>query len=271
MKSLGKIIKNKTGAKNLEALTKLIKKAPYSQPIQKLGKELSMDDSADILLRYDWTVNTPKVEAEDKNAESIHSMGSLKYKKAKKKKADKKKLSIKSKSEKDNNNPKTDKKKKKVAKSAKSKKKAKSPIKSENPKVLTSFNIEKVIADRKAITPKSKVKAKSKKKTEKLDDYTVWLNSLKKDNVSDISKPKKSKSKKEKTKKKKKKHSVLKQKIDTSVKVNDKIASKSLAKLYAKEGHYKKAIKVYKALSLKNPKKSSSFAEQIQKLKDKLS
>jgi len=264
MKSLGKIIKKKTGAKNLEALTLLMKKAPYSQPIQKLGKELSIDDTADILLRYDWTADIND-QVDDSDNEGIRSMGVVKYKKEKKKKADKSSKKVEPKARKS-----------KVEKKAKNKKikGSKSSDSQSKPKKKSIQKIGKTqpspISKKKAISSKTKTKTNKKQKSEKLDDYTIWLNSLNKSEVNKSSNQKKVKSEKKKKTKKSKKKSELKKKIDTSVKVNDTIASKSLAKLYEKEGHYKKAIKVYKVLSLKNPKKSGFFAVQIQKLKDKL-
>ncbi len=122
----------------------------------------------------------------------------------------------------------------------------------------------------------SKTKSKATKKKTKdmgLDPFTVWINSLDEDKKSKKSKSSATKSKAEKkTKKagKKSAKSKLKSKISKSVKTNKKIATEALAQLYTEQGHYKKAIKVYETLSLKNPKKSSFFAVQIKDLKKKL-
>jgi len=47
------------------------------------------------------------------------------------------------------------------------------------------------------------------------------------------------------------------------------IVTETLAKIYADQGHYNKAIEAYKKLSLKYPEKSSYFAERISELEKK--
>jgi len=55
-------------------------------------------------------------------------------------------------------------------------------------------------------------------------------------------------------------------KIDTNIK--DDLITETLAKIYISQEKYNKAIKAYKILSLKYPKKSSFFADQIEKIKN---
>ncbi len=91
---------------------------------------------------------------------------------------------------------------------------------------------------------KSKEKKKGKSKTEKI------------------------KSKKQKKEKKKKKaKSLVKKVAKESVQESDDIFSETLAELLAEQGSRKKAIRMYKRLSLIFPKKSSFFAEKIKRLK----
>ena len=59
--------------------------------------------------------------------------------------------------------------------------------------------------------------------------------------------------------------------IDTKIK--DELITETLAKIYVTQKKFNKAIKAYEILSLKYPKKSSFFADQInyikkQKIKD---
>lgn len=56
---------------------------------------------------------------------------------------------------------------------------------------------------------------------------------------------------------------------DRSLDNPDDLVSETLAKIYAKQGKYKDAIKVYKRLSLLEPEKKATFAGLIEELKKK--
>jgi len=52
-----------------------------------------------------------------------------------------------------------------------------------------------------------------------------------------------------------------------SVEEDDEIATETLAKIYLKQGHYKKAIRIYEKLCLLYPHRITYFADLIQKIK----
>ena len=62
----------------------------------------------------------------------------------------------------------------------------------------------------------------------------------------------------------------VKSSFKTDQKIKDELITETLAKIYMKQEKYNKAIKAYEILSLKYPKKSSFFANQIKKIKNKL-
>ncbi|MGB1204553.1 MAG: hypothetical protein ACPG5B_02835 [Chitinophagales bacterium] len=62
----------------------------------------------------------------------------------------------------------------------------------------------------------------------------------------------------------------IEEQVNSSLKESSPIISETMAKVYAKQGHYQKAIKIYKQLSLKYPEKKLTFADKILELKKKL-
>ncbi len=110
-----------------------------------------------------------------------------------------------------------------------------------------------------------------KETPEEATSYVDWLTRLK--STSEVIQEKakmiaaKNQGTKKKKKKKKKKSKKLQEKIDQSLVRNTAIYTETLAILMEKQGHYKKAIKIYKQLMHNNPEKSDYFADRIQKLK----
>ena len=54
----------------------------------------------------------------------------------------------------------------------------------------------------------------------------------------------------------------------SSIIENEELVTETLARVYLEQEHFEKAIEAYKKLSLKYPKKSSFFADQINLIKD---
>ncbi|MDO7703651.1 MAG: hypothetical protein MUQ01_05640, partial [Flavobacteriaceae bacterium] len=57
--------------------------------------------------------------------------------------------------------------------------------------------------------------------------------------------------------------------LSKEIKFNkEELMTETLAKVYVKQGKFKKALLAYKILSLKYPEKNSFFADQIKAIKD---
>ncbi len=112
---------------------------------------------------------------------------------------------------------------------------------------------EKEITDEEKIEKEKKIK-KEKKKRKKAEKKA---------------KKAKKKAKKERKKKEKARKKRLKELLNSSIEIGDEIASETLAKLLAHQGHTERAIEMYEKLILLFPKKSSYFAEIIENLEEK--
>ena len=95
--------------------------------------------------------------------------------------------------------------------------------------------------------------------------FTSVIADVKKD--TDIPEKKKRKKHLNTSIKKKKSHAKNKKKKSDDTNLGHGIASEKLAEIYLKQGMKKEAIKMYKSLSLQNPKKSAYFAKILKKIK----
>jgi len=255
-RNLFKILKSKKPVEAQE-VKELLEEAPYSLPVQKLSNSQSIS-SQYTLMRFDWS--NPAEADQNPGTEIVEiSEIELKDKKNKRKKQSTlKKKKFTSKTAKDTAVP-------KLKKKAKAKKKKKKKTKKQKKEGLSKKDSLKILSS-------------------ELDDFTLWLNSLNEEPGSNKPEnPAEEKSipeadaelrskfkkglKKQKTKKNK---GHIKLMIEDSISDKDNIASLSLAELYERQGYISKAIEMYEKLSLKNPEKSSFFAAQISKLKDKI-
>ncbi|MEM6967583.1 MAG: hypothetical protein AAF573_22655, partial [Bacteroidota bacterium] len=119
---------------------------------------------------------------------------------------------------------------------------------------------EEILAANTTLTKKEKPKGK-KDKAKKKKKQKAKKKKQKKDKKKDKNKAKK------KSKKEKKKKTKIPKAAKQSIQENEDIVSETLAALLAQQGSRKKAIQMYKRLSLIFPEKSSFFAKKIEKLK----
>jgi hypothetical protein len=125
-----------------------------------------------------------------------------------------------------------------------------------------SDNREKAVdaeEEKKEMTDEEKIEKQKKIKKEK----------KKRKKAKKKAKKAKKKAKKERKKKEKARKKRLKELLNSSTEIGDEIASETLAKLLAHQGHTERAIEMYEKLILLFPKKSSYFAEIIENLEEK--
>ncbi len=272
--NLGQVIKDSDFQDKKEQIAQKLKDNPYSQPLHRLASKLNMDNKLPIH-QYAWLEKETEVNQDSK----VMNLSSVNLKDKNGKSPTPMKVAASSTAP-SNIQPVTDK-----SKRAPSTQKKQSPSsmqitsetttqgsssftlwlnKKAKPLSSTSDLSDLTTKDTSSpesyeMTPPPANKSKKSKKT--LDTAKVTSKKL--------DKPKAKKSIKEPSKKKKKK-TKLQKKIDASLLDHKNIASEPLAKLYKKQGFYKKSLKMYEQLSLINPEKSSFFAPLIEELKNKL-
>ena len=144
----------------------------------------------------------------------------------------------------------------------------KKEVKNNTSTSTSASNLDKEVNTKKKVANKGNSKNKNKLSPKKKSPISSKKARLKfSEWLSEKSKKTKAKTKKKASKTKPK--NALKRLVKSSVVKKEEIATVTLAKLYSKQGHNKKAIKVYERLRLLNPEKSSFFASKIRKLKQK--
>ena len=249
-KKLLELLKNRENLDSDE-LRKLLKEKAYSQNIRKLLSDQE-GDSIHSIYTYDWSPENPEFD----KYEDIVELS---------------KISL----DKNKDNKKTKKKKKTVEESSPEDHRV-LDVK-ETTESVSNFNKTEETSKAQTVKPGLEKFEIADKQEAELDAFTRWLNGLDSAKSTEqtklaktISKEKSGKKKKKKKKKDKSDPKHIKSKIEDSVKDKEEIATPLLAKLYEEQEYYDKAIEVYEKLSLKFPEKSSFFAAQIQKLKDKI-
>lgn len=302
---LAKIIK-KSKVLDKNQLLKRQSESPFSQIIQKISSDSGIKSNYS-LLKYAYTTdatqynnreditNISEIELKlKKKTGAVKSNSKLKQNSKKEKTSNKTKISKKPVQE--NSAQQIDKKKKKKtltiknpslkapkivaknpkdsdSKKKKSKKVIKPIIEQFKPRNKETKKREEkiiIVPPKLTVDKKSKAKKTNIKKSDKRKDstnFTDWLN-----NFNKVQKKKEKKKDKKPNQKSKKSDKVgtkseLKEKISSSIKKKDEIATETLAQLYAEQGYRKKAILMYQKLIEKNPDKIKFYNQIISKLK----
>ena len=236
--SLAQVIKAQKPLVDKAIIKKKLSKSPFSQPLQRLAHLAEISSKkATTTHKYYWLDNEDQETQESIDNQNL-ILGTIELR----------------------NKPKKAKKKVAAIKKSKVSKASKKTVKTNKTKV-----------DKQKVKPAAKPKASfSNNHSSNLTLYTNWLNEKTNYKIQEELVVEKKKKPKKKKKSDVKISSNIQSKIDSSLKSKEEIATVALAKLYAKQGFIKKAIKTYEMLSLINPEKSSSFAPLIQELKKQL-